>query len=165
MPNSQQIEEIKRLTLYWKQQAEAILKRPLPLLEIRFDLRGRAAGQFRSQPKPCIRYNMQIACRQFEAFCLRTPPHEVAHFAVYEVYGRKVRPHGQEWKALMNAFGCDASATHDFDLEQVTVRRQKRYSYRCACRVHLLSATRHNRVMRDDAEYRCRACGERLRLE
>lgn len=45
---------------------------------------------------------------------VRDPPmllevvcHELAHAAVFELYGRKVRPHGVEWAALMRAAGFE----------------------------------------------------------
>ena len=31
--------------------------------------------------------------------------HEAAHLAAYHLYGRSIRPHGQEWKALMQKAG------------------------------------------------------------
>lgn len=37
-----------------------------------------------------------------EALC-----HELAHVAVYRLYGRRVRPHGLEWQALMRLAGFE----------------------------------------------------------
>lgn len=33
--------------------------------------------------------------------------HELAHLAAREIHGRRIRPHGPEWKALMRAAGYD----------------------------------------------------------
>jgi SprT protein len=36
--------------------------------------------------------------------------HEAAHAAVYEIHGRRVRPHGREWRGLMKAAGYEPRA-------------------------------------------------------
>ena len=33
--------------------------------------------------------------------------HELAHVAVYRLFGRSVRPHGREWKSLISAAGFE----------------------------------------------------------
>jgi predicted SprT family Zn-dependent metalloprotease len=37
--------------------------------------------------------------------------HEAAHRVVWERYGRRARPHGAEWRALVRAAGFDPKAT------------------------------------------------------
>ncbi|WP_457676094.1 SprT family zinc-dependent metalloprotease [Thiolapillus sp.] len=162
--NRQALEQALRdATAYWLAAAEKQLGRHFPLPEIRFDLRGQAAGQYRGHPLPCIRYNLELAGRQPEAFLRRTPGHEVAHYVIHQMHPRqRLRPHGPEWRQLMESLGLEPSRCHEFDTGGVTTRRQRRFSYRCACRKHELSATRHNRVIRGQAEYRCTHCGERL---
>ncbi len=156
--------ELVALTHRWLERAERWCGQPLAPVEIRFDLQGAAAGQYRAFPLPCIRYNMAVAAAQFETFRSQTPPHEVAHHVVAQLHGeRGVKPHGKEWWAVMNAFGVAPRRCHEFDLDGVPVRRQRRFRYRCACREHELSATRHNRVRRGRARYFCRACGEALK--
>ena len=153
------------ITRHWLEQAEVHFGRKLEPVEVRLDLRGRSAGQYRSHPHPIIRYNPEMAAAQFGAFCARTPPHEVAHHAVAQHHGLDgVKPHGPEWQAVMTAFGLEPSRCHEFDLSRVTTRRQRRFRYRCACREHELSATRHNRILRGEQCYSCRNCGEVLVL-
>ncbi|MFH1763631.1 MAG: SprT family zinc-dependent metalloprotease [Gemmatimonadota bacterium] len=36
--------------------------------------------------------------------------HELAHVAVYRLHGRRVRPHGPEWRKLVSAAGFEARA-------------------------------------------------------
>jgi len=62
----------------------------------------------------------------------------------------------------MTAFGLEPSRCHEFDLAQVSTRRQRRFRYRCDCREHELSATRHNRILRGEQRYSCRKCGREL---
>jgi SprT protein len=151
------------LTEHWLTRAQELGSRKLAPVELRFDLRGRSAVQYRTHPHPIIRYNAEMAAAQFQAFCQRTPPHEVAHHLVAQLHGsRRVKPHGPEWQWVMESFGLEPSRCHDYDLEQVQVRRQRRFRYRCGCREHELSATRHNRILRGQQHYLCRSCGEAL---
>ena len=150
-------------TRYWVEKAGILLDRHFDLPLIRFDLQGQAAGQYRSHPRPCIRYNLVLAAAQFDAFLERTPGHEVAHCIIDQLHPqRRTRPHGPEWRQLMKDLGLDASRCHTFILDEVPTRRQRRFDYRCACQAHRLSATRHNRILRGQAEYRCGSCGEVL---
>jgi SprT protein len=131
--------------------------------EIRFDLRGKGAGQFRSRDGlHCeIRFNRELLARNGERFLHQTVPHEVAHLVVFRLFGPGARPHGAEWQAIMRLFGAEPERCHDYDVEGIQTRRLRRYHYRCACRSHLLSSIRHNRVLRGQT-YRCLACGQAL---
>jgi len=145
--------------------AEAHLGRPLPRIPVRFDLYGTTAGMFKyCGDNKCLRFNPWIFARYFEENLRDTVPHEVAHRVVHEIHGaRGVRPHGREWRALMAVFGADPAVTFERDLTGIPRRRQARHAYRCACSVHQLSTTRHNRIRRGAAQYQCRRCGDRLR--
>ena len=136
-----------------------------PQPELRFDLTGASAGQLRWQTgaRPVIRYNLAIAAAQPEAFIHETVPHEIAHLVTTACFGR-VRPHGPEWRAVMASFGHPhASRCHAFQVPAGPARRQRRWPYRCDCREHELSTTRHNRTQSGRAHYLCRHCGSALR--
>ena len=138
-----------------------LLKRSFDLPEIRFDLRGRAAGQFRQyRRQSLIRYNPWVFAVDFTHHLAETVPHEVAHYLVFSTFGR-VRPHGEEWQRVMRAFGVQPRARGGYDISGVPTRRQRRYGYRCRCREYQLTATRHNRVSKG-VQYHCRGCGELL---
>ena len=135
---------------------------PVPVL---FDLRGGSAGMFRAAGRECwIRYNPWIFAKYFEENLQGTVPHEVAHYVVHELYRRRrsVKPHGAEWRAVMDAFGADPGVTFQLDLAGIPQRRQRTHSYRCDCRTHQLSTTRHNRIQRDGVRYHCRYCSGTL---
>jgi SprT protein len=129
-----------------------------------FDLKGSSAGMFKVHGRRrWIRYNPWIFAKHFEENLADTVPHEVAHYVVHEVFGgRRVKPHGREWRLLMKAFGANPRATFDLDLEGVPQRRQRTHPYRCECRGHQVSTTRHNRVMRGTGRYLCRHCDGEL---
>ncbi len=156
--------QIVTLTRGWLERAEVLMGQEFAPVQVRFDLCGAAAGQYRIHPAPCIRYNAALAARQFEDFCARTPPHEVAHHVVAQLHGHcGARPHGPEWRAVMRRFGLQPERCHDYDLSGLQVHRHRRFHYRCDCGTHALSATRHNRVQRGERSYFCRRCGKRLR--
>jgi SprT protein len=151
-------------TREWLQWAERQFGCRLPAVEVRFDLRGTSAGQARimGRDRPAIiRYNAYFLARYRERFLDRTVPHEVAHVVCYHLYGAAIRPHGPQWRQVMQAFGADASPRHDFQPADRQTRRLRRYSYRCGCGPLQLTSIRHNRVLRG-ARYRCTRCGQLL---
>jgi len=159
---------VRERTRYFITQAEEILNTALPELPVLFDLRGRASGMYRVRGRNNkeIRYNPWIFALHFDDCIATTVPHEVAHYCVDMLYGlRSVRPHGREWKAMMSAFGADASVTASYSLEGVPVRRTRSYAYSCACGEHKLGIRRHNKVIRGEARYSCRRCRSVLELK
>ncbi len=77
----------------------------------------------------------------------------------------RVRPHGEEWQALMVAFGADTSRTCRYGLEGIPVRSQKQHGYFCSCTTHRLSTRRHNKIRNKTARYFCRQCRGELILQ
>ncbi len=140
--------------------AATIFNRPFRKIEVLFDLRGQAAGMYRIIGKSkSIRYNPWIFSKYFAENLSNTVPHEVAHYIIYEIYARKqVRPHGSEWKDLMQAFGANPARTFDHDLSGIPMVKHKTYPYRCQCRAHSLTARRHNQIVRGKKTYFCRQC-------
>ena len=137
--------------------------RQLPEVRISFSQRGRSAGQMRIDAKghPEIRYNLGMATLQSEEFLREVVPHEVAHLVTWLQYGDRARPHGAEWQSVMRYFGIETPRRcHDFKMDE-SIRQQRRWAYRCNCREHTLSTTRHNRAQRG-TRYHCAACGAQL---
>ncbi|WP_081616561.1 MULTISPECIES: SprT-like domain-containing protein [unclassified Thioalkalivibrio] len=132
--------------------------------EVLFDLRGKAAGQWRVRDgREQLRFNPEAFSQDWDAHFPDTVAHEVAHSLVYRASEwRRVRPHGAEWRAWMQTFGCQPRVTHNTPLQG---RRVKTYTYRCACQTHALSARRHYLIQRRRYRYECRECGQRLRRE
>lgn len=141
-------------------------------VDIRFNLKGRAAGMYRvrhakgllfSRRLREIRYNPYIFSRYFDDNIATTVPHEVAHFVTDIIYGlNNIKPHGKEWKAVMHAFGADASVTANYDLTGIPQKRMSSYTYRCDCREHQLSSIRHNKIIRHRCQYYCNYCKQKL---
>ncbi|RJS94463.1 SprT-like domain-containing protein [Salinisphaera sp. Q1T1-3] len=151
---------------YWIDRAREITgasARRLPVPEVRFDLRGRAAGQavFARRSRRChVRINADLLASHPREMLDETVPHEIAHVVVYRLYGTRAKPHGREWQSLMQAFGVDASPCHALPAEPV--RRLKQYRYVCGCdEPAWLTSIRHKRACNGTA-YRCRRCGQEL---
>jgi SprT protein len=148
------------------QQAMRAFGRTVPAVEIRFDLTGRSAGMIRlpARESPVIRYNRLLMEENRDAFIAQTVPHEVAHLVARCVFGRAIRPHGREWRKVMDFFGVEARRCHEFDVSRAATRRLKRFTYSCGCRRHQLSSIRHNRVLAGQ-RYHCTGCGELLKRD
>lgn len=144
--------------------AEQEYGRPFAPIPVLFDLRGRCSGMYRVRGKErVIRYNPYIFAKYFSDNLATTVPHEVAHYVSDCLYGLgKIRPHGEEWRGIMQVFKADASRTADYDLSGIPSRRQRYFDYRCGCRHHRLSSRRHNKLARGEVSYHCRQCGESL---
>jgi SprT protein len=151
-------------TGYYVARAGEIFGRRFRQVPVLFDLSGRTAGMFKVVGRRAwIRYNPWIFGKYFEENLQGTVPHEVAHFIVHQLYGsRGIKPHGRQWREVMEHFGADQGVTFDLDLDGIPQRQQRTHPYRCACRVHQVSSTRHNRVMQGVGCYRCRVCGSDL---
>lgn len=164
--STQQLEVIER-TLYYISCGERILERSFDQIPVVFDLKGRASGMYRVRGhQRVIRYNPWIFARYYDDCLAATVPHEVAHYLCDAVFGLgNIRPHGREWKALMKAFGADASVTANYSLQGIPLRRTARFRYLCACDQHFLGTQRHRRISLGRASYRCRRCGEILRAD
>ncbi|MFT4613869.1 MAG: SprT protein [Bacteroidia bacterium] len=134
---------------------------PIPVL---FDLSGHTAGMFKETAQGCvIRYNPWIFGKYFQENLRDTVPHEVAHYVVHTLHpSGRVKPHGRQWLAVMEAFGADPGVTFDLDLEGIPQRQQRTHVYHCQCRLHEVSTTRHNRVQRGTGRYQCRYCNTEL---
>ncbi len=145
-------------------QAEKHFGIECPLSGIRFDLRGKTAGMvvFPGMRKPYIRYNPDLLLGNRESFLDQTIPHEVAHLVARRLHGSGIRPHGREWRQLMNFFQADPVRCHNYDMSGIRCRAMRQYSYSCGCRQHQLSAIRHKRILNGQT-YLCRRCGESLR--
>ncbi len=156
-------------------RAEQLLDIQTKPVEINFTLKGRSAGMYRikhhgsrffGREQREIRYNPYIFSKYFEDNFKTTIPHEVAHFVSDIIYGLKnIKPHGNEWKTIMQVFGANASVTADYDLSGIPQRKKSLYTYQCGCREHRLGSVRHNRIKKNRGQYYCRFCKKILQFK
>jgi len=106
----------------------------------------------RSQPlKKVIRLNSELSTKLNdlleEVIC-----HELAHVAAVHLHGDSIKPHGEEWKALVRMAGFEPSIKLRVIGEASVEKARKRYKHICpVCHSHQISRTRMTR-------WRCRAC-------
>ncbi|MBO1271207.1 SprT family zinc-dependent metalloprotease [Shewanella sp. 4t3-1-2LB] len=140
------------------QLAEKRLQRSFPRPQVNFKLRGKAAGTAHLQLNK-LRFHPVLLRENPETFIREVVPHEICHLLCYQLYG-KVKPHGAEWKQLMQQiFHLPGKTTHQFDTTSVTPKGKR---YHCACGDIELTLRRHNKIVRGQARYRCRSCGQWL---
>ena len=151
--------EANRRTLAQLDQARRHFGVHIPAPEVRFDLRGKAAGQVRLAPGLVwqVRYNAALLTREPDAFLAQTIPHEVAHLIAFALYGRGIQPHGNEWQGIMRHLGAEPRRCHSFAVDDLPTRRLRRFDYHCACRTHQLTSTRHYRAQAGQTYY-CVSC-------
>jgi len=137
--------------------AERSLRLTLRPIQIRYDLRGTAAGRANARE---IRLNALLMLENYPHFLGHTVPHEVAHSVVCQRWPT-AQPHGRKWRSIMDLFGCTPNRCHAYDVSHARVRTVRRYMYECACGPSQLSSTRHRRVQ-SGARYTCRRCRQVL---
>jgi SprT protein len=145
-------------------QAELHFKRPMPEIEILFNLHGQAAGMVKIMgrgKRVQVRYNPILLNENGVHFLAQTVPHEVAHVVTHALYHHSVRPHGPEWQQIMQLFAADNHRCHSYKVKRSTRRQLQHFNYRCSCREHQLTSIRHNRVIMGQ-HYICRNCREIL---
>ena len=156
-------------TEYFLHQACETYQRNFDSIAVDFNLKGRVAGMYRrKQNQRVIRYNPYLFAKYFEDSLTLTVPHEVAHYITDMMFTRaryRPRPHGNEWREVMQAFGADTSRTCDYDLDGIPVRKSKRHDYQCSCMTHELGIRRHNKIQKRTARYYCKKCNDELMLK
>ncbi len=157
-------EQVINKTNHFLQSAGDYYNRHFPEIPVLFDLTGKAAGMYRV--KACqrvIRYNPYIFSKYFDDNFSETIPHEVAHYVTDVLYGlKKIRPHGNEWKSVMQVFGVAANRTANYDLTGLPQRNYQKFIYHCGCQNYALTSRRHNKMLRGAGHYLCRDCGGKL---
>lgn len=118
-------------------------------------------GDARYSPSPRVRFSVPLWPRASEQDRRETVIHEVCHvIAAYENQGRKIAPHGYEWKALMRKCGVEPKVTHDVDRTGFTTAVIPAY---CGCREHKITPYRAGQI-KTGKRIVCRKCRGMLKL-
>ena len=142
-------------------QAETLLKRQFTRPIVQFTLRGKSAGTAHLQLNK-LRFNPVLLEENSAEFIEQVVPHEISHLLSFQLYGR-VKPHGLEWQGIMhNVFKVPADTTHQLNTQSVA---GKQFEYLCDCGPVMLSIRRHNKVQRNQTQYRCKNCAKVLSVK
>lgn len=147
----------------------------LPNIPIKWDLKGTTAGMFcyRNFTNFYFRVNIILAQNNLDDYVKQVVPHEFAHYIVYykyfnenRLYLKKPRPHGSEWKYVMEYwFGLNPDRCHRYDTSAVRRTKKKmdrEFVYACGCSKFKFTAIRHRRAQSNNT-YVCRACRKQLK--
>jgi SprT protein len=137
-------------------QAEAYFQRSFARPSICIRLRGHKAGVAHLQENR-LRFNAQLYRDNPEDFLRQTVAHEVAHLIAHQLFGSRIRPHGREWRQIMQAvYALPALRCHSYAVQR---RPALRYLYRCQCPEgdFPFSQRRHN-LVNSGRQYLCRRC-------
>ena len=138
----------------------------LPFIEVRWNLRGRTAGQFGwKSDTEWFDVNLPLAEANLEDYLAQVVPHEFCHYIDYMSWKRsgfnswqKPKAHGLQWKHLMlSVFGRIPERCHHYDTSAVAGSRSH-YKYKCACRSWAFGAVRHRRLQMNSKRYWCPKC-------
>lgn len=103
-------------------------------LSIRFSARLRATLG-RSEPKTG-RVLLHTLLREAPKSMLREVLcHEAAHVAAYRLYGKRIQPHGAEWKALVRLAGYSPTVRHSLGSASRARRSRERFTTVHTCPV------------------------------
>ena len=142
-------------------KAEESFGRDFPMIPVRYDLKGRCAGQFCTRyGSSYLRVNTVLLTENVEHYIAQTIPHEVAHY-INRVTSPFASAHGNEWKNIMTRImGVRADRCHSYDTSNARQgsKTTKRFTYKCGCKTHELSTVRHNRIVRRGTVYTCKKC-------
>lgn len=157
-------QQVINQTNHFIKSAEIYYQRTFDEIPVLFDLTGKAIGMYRIKAgQRVIRYNPYVFAKYFDDNFNETIPHEVAHYVSDILYDfKKIRPHGSEWKSVMQVFGVSANRTANYDLTGLPARNYQKYIYHCGCQNFELTSRRHNKVLRGTGHYLCRECGGKL---
>jgi len=167
-PSELKLQAVETIQKYVK-QGNLLFATNMNAPNVDFSLRGRVGGIYSSKSHS-IKINMVLLEENTEDYLSQTIPHEVAHAFQRHIYGsiqfgKRIMPHGYEWKRIMQKFGKDPKRCHTYDTENARVRKIARdYEYVCDCMTHNLTALMHKKISIQNKPYKCLKCKTRIRF-
>ncbi|MCC7375768.1 MAG: SprT-like domain-containing protein [Verrucomicrobiales bacterium] len=128
------------------------------VVRVEFSGRLRSAVARCSPKRGVIRLSTALLAHGNRPLLSEALTHEAAHFAVHLLHGPKAKPHGNEWRQLMQAAGLQPRLRlrlpDPADPDARPRVPQPQYEYRCP----VCQST--YRCRRRDSRIRCRPCVE-----
>lgn len=106
-------------------KAEAKYGQPFELPEIRWDIKNTDGGRAQYAAW-LVQFNLILCVENEKKFLETTVPHEMAHLIAYRVHykrlvaeGKKLKPHGKEWKEAMEVVETPPAVKHTYDCTSI----------------------------------------------
>lgn len=136
----------------------------LPELDIRFDLKGRAAGMagYRGG-RFYVRFNREAMELNWEHMVQETIPHEIAHIVAFAKPSLGAKGHNPAWRAIAQSLGCKGERCHTMNL--TPARKVRRYFYKLDSGMELMVGPKHHKqiqLLGKAAGIKVKRTGERL---
>jgi len=111
--------------------AEKHFDRKFERPEVRYDIKNRFGGTA-TYGANLIRLNLILLVENEDHFLKQTVAHEVAHLINYHTAerksGKKLMPHGKEWKAVMTeVYKLPAHTKHTYDCSSIDMKRRRKH--------------------------------------
>ncbi|PID47259.1 MAG: hypothetical protein CR967_04990 [Proteobacteria bacterium] len=132
-------------------------------ITLTFDLKGTCTiGQCRKIKNGyLIRLHKPLLEKYKQTYLNDVLTHELAHAIQMELYKTKTKPHGKEWKAIMEKLEnspYNPQKRPKYEIPKKNLFPKKYFPYTCKCNTpHKLSQTRHNRAKKG-TKYICKKC-------
>lgn len=97
----------------------------LPDIDIRYDLKGRAAGQAMHDGRGnfAVRFNREAMQMDWEHMVKETIPHEIAHIVAFAKPELGASGHNAMWQRIAQSLGCKGDRCHTMKLTPAKKRR------------------------------------------
>lgn len=134
-------------------------------IKVLFNLKSKIAlGTIRFNRKSkdsfLIRLNQTLYRKYKDDYIDHVLKHEFAHACVMSAYKQKCKPHGKEWKKIMNELGelKPRASTNKFNLDK------HGYIWKCKCDEFIFGKIKHNNAIKNKAHrsFYCRKCKRQL---
>lgn len=125
-----------------------------------YDLQGRTAG-WAHYSENKIRMNIALLYSDTEEMIEQTLPHEFAHIASYNFYGREGTGHGKLWKRTMRELGLVPDRCHSMETTPQRVTQKFHHPCNCDKGYCIVGKNVHNKIQ-NGRQYTCGKCGNRL---
>ncbi len=141
-------------------EADSLFNITLPFVDVRFDLRGKTAGQaLVKNGQYSVRFNIDmINDDRFDHIYNDVVAHEICHIVGF--YTGKFRNHDNGWKRACIALGGTGERCHSLEVTYARTVKQYLYETTCGSKVKV-SAIRHNKIQKGKS-YSLKSTGGKL---
>lgn len=146
-------QSIKRFMLMAEKHYGKIYGMP----SVSYDLNSNVGGTA-NYPLWHIQVNPRMLVENKDDYLINTIGHEVAHLITSDNHHGKRMGHKKEWKDTMAVFGLKPERCHNYQTYSKPRKPQKRFLFRCKCRVLHLTATYRRHVEKRQKKLYCTNC-------